>query len=145
MGHESSSSPEFQMTRACTRAPHPGTPRHARLSPRAGPQAQTPGTRVRLAGPRSPPHPGHRAPLASPRRSSRHTPTTPRPAPAPNPRARPNRSHPPRPRGAGAPPPALFLRGAPGRRPGGGRAAKLTFGRELAGGPQPSCPGGNPA
>lgn len=95
MGHESSSSPKFQMTRACTRAPHPRTPRHTLLSSRAGPQAQTPGTRVRLAGPRSPPHPGHRAPLAGPRRSSRHAPTTPRPAPAPNHRARPNRSHPP--------------------------------------------------
>lgn len=107
MGHESSSSPEFQMTRACTRAPHPGTPRPAPRSrppgpPRPDPASGCPAPRSGLR-----PNPDPRAQLSGPRTARRRSPTLPPPRAGRRlrtPWRRPGRSRPPRARGAGAPP-----------------------------------------
>lgn len=152
MGRDSSISPATPGTAACTRAPSP--PRAA--APRWPVLARFP-----LAGPWSL---ACRWPRSlSPRRSARQDTLpppqvqrrlgSPREAADPQPPpAVPGAEEPPR-----APRPFRGSGKATRRRPPGrGRGesalaaprspgAPLTFGRELAGGPQPSCPGGNPA
>lgn len=148
MGHERSVSPAFPVTAACTRAPRPGPPRPAgRSSP--GPRSRAyrwPGSPV--------PDPDLRA--LSPRRPARQD-TLPPPQASAGSEAqgrRPTRSRRPRSPGQRSRRARHALLPAPGSRLGGGRpapaatrplGAPLTFGRELAGGPPPSCPGGNPA
>lgn len=61
MGHQSSNSPAFPMTRACTRALHPGTPRPADRS------SHSPCSRPQAWLARSRPDSGPRAPSSSPR------------------------------------------------------------------------------
>lgn len=178
MGHESSIRPAFQMTRAGTRTPRPGTPRPARRSPPAGPPdpasgspvlTWSPARRSPLAGPRLAPTPSlpvpaptpvpTPTPIPAPLGTSGHSPGSPRPAPPPKPRGggrsraaaafagRRSAARPLSPSsglregelGAAARPRAW------GELPRVPRGLTLTFCRELAGGPRPSCPGGNPA
>lgn len=151
MGHQSSDSPAMPMAGACTRALRPGTPRPAGRSSPAG-----------LAGPPNP--------IPDPcRRAARPVGTLcllPKPgAGSEAQRRRLSRSLRSRPRGSGAAAPAspapglregdlataghpVGVAGRPPARPPVPPARgphSLTFGRELAGAPRPSSPGGNPA
>lgn len=170
MGHERSISPALPMTAACTRAPHPGPPRPARAGPRPVPARGSPLARVPLARRLAGPRPRSPTPVPAPLGTSGHCPSSPlqRRLGSPGESAEPQ--PPPAVPGVGGEGQKsrrarLALLRAPGSRLGGGGSRRpargcagrapsrprapsgspLTFGQERAGGPQPSCPGGNPA